>query len=367
MVRCSRCGTSNEPGARFCGGCGAPLSESVASGPPQVAGSGAYPAAPAAPGSAAHPHPAQGQLPPGQLPLGQAPLGAPPGMQALSHPQQPPPGAYGAPAAAWGAPAHEPWQDVPFDPRPVDGTPAPPPPAAGGLPAWPGSPQGAGHGYPGAAHPGVAPGAHQAGHVAHPGNLSPYPGNPALGGYELAGAPAQGVAAVQALAYAETSPPLYDEHALSRPLPDRGRRRVLPDDRGTDVPPPQALRAPEQPVAAFDPMSVPRDAPRVLSGILVSFESNPLGQFWPLFQGPNLVGRLGAGVGADIELPHATVSSRHALLSAAAHPGRIVIADQGSTNGTFVNETPLAQDQPRELRDGDRVRLGLYSLLIKIL
>jgi pSer/pThr/pTyr-binding forkhead associated (FHA) protein len=120
-------------------------------------------------------------------------------------------------------------------------------------------------------------------------------------------------------------------------------------------------------VGAYDPLSVPRDAPRVLSGFLVSYESNPLGQFWPLFQGGNLIGRLGAGVGADVELPHATVSSRHAVFHASAHPGRIVVLDQGSTNGTYVNDSPLTQDQPRELRDADRVRLGLYTLIVKIL
>jgi pSer/pThr/pTyr-binding forkhead associated (FHA) protein len=105
----------------------------------------------------------------------------------------------------------------------------------------------------------------------------------------------------------------------------------------------------------------------VLAGILVSYESNPLGQSWTLHQGSNLVGRAGAVAGADLELPHATVSSRHALLTVAAHPGRVVITDFGSTNGTFVNETALVPHEPRELRDGDRVRFGLFAAIVKII
>jgi pSer/pThr/pTyr-binding forkhead associated (FHA) protein len=114
-------------------------------------------------------------------------------------------------------------------------------------------------------------------------------------------------------------------------------------------------------------LSVPPDAPRVLAAILVSYESNPLGQAWMLHQGANLVGRAGAVAGADLELPHATVSSKHALLMVSAHPGRVVITDFGSTNGTYVNDAALTPHGPRELFDGDRIRLGLFPLTIKII
>jgi pSer/pThr/pTyr-binding forkhead associated (FHA) protein len=102
-------------------------------------------------------------------------------------------------------------------------------------------------------------------------------------------------------------------------------------------------------------------------GFLVSYEANALGQSWALHQGDNMVGRAGAVAGADIEIPHATVSSRHAQIQASAHPGRALITDLGSTNGTFVNETTLARDQKRELCDGDRVRFGLFTVIAKII
>ncbi len=44
----------------------------------------------------------------------------------------------------------------------------------------------------------------------------------------------------------------------------------------------------------------------------------------------------------------------------------MVLQDHGSTNGTFVNDTPLLAQQQRQLRDGDRVRLGLFNLIVKI-
>jgi pSer/pThr/pTyr-binding forkhead associated (FHA) protein len=108
------------------------------------------------------------------------------------------------------------------------------------------------------------------------------------------------------------------------------------------------------------------DAPRVLAGFLVSFDGNALGQSWVIHQGTNLLGRLGASAGADIELPHATVSSRHATIAAAAHPGRMFLQDHGSTNGSYVNDAPLQPQQQHPLKDGDRVRLGLFNLIVKI-
>ncbi len=196
------------------------------------------------------------------------------------------------------------------------------------------------------------------------------------GGYHAAQQPpAQNAPPSRSIEFAETAPPLVDAD-LDRPIPDRGaiqsraaRSRVDPDAadaRMTHNPPESILpnRPPEP--SGLDPLSVPHDAPRVLTGFLVTYEGNALGQSWNVQQGANLVGRLGAVAGADIELPHATVSSRHATIHAAAHPGRMVLKDQGSTNGSFVNDTALQPDEQRELRDGDRVRFGLFTVIVKI-
>jgi predicted component of type VI protein secretion system len=103
-----------------------------------------------------------------------------------------------------------------------------------------------------------------------------------------------------------------------------------------------------------------------LVGFLVSYENVEVGQYWPIHQGRNVVGRQGAATGLDIEISHPTTSSLHALLLAAARPGRVVVEDTSSTNGTFVNDNILAPGQRWELRDGDRVRFGLFDTVIKI-
>jgi hypothetical protein len=110
----------------------------------------------------------------------------------------------------------------------------------------------------------------------------------------------------------------------------------------------------------------PLDGPRTLVGFLVSFESVELGQYWPIHQGRNVLGRQGAATGLDIEISHPTTSSLHAVFLATAQPARVVVEDTGSTNGTFVNDNVLTPGQRWELRDGDHVRFGLFHAIIKI-
>jgi pSer/pThr/pTyr-binding forkhead associated (FHA) protein len=45
----------------------------------------------------------------------------------------------------------------------------------------------------------------------------------------------------------------------------------------------------------------------------------------------------------------------------------VKIEDSGSTNGTFVNDVRLAAGQRVEIRDGDRIRFGLFSAVVKII
>jgi hypothetical protein len=115
-----------------------------------------------------------------------------------------------------------------------------------------------------------------------------------------------------------------------------------------------------------DPLSLGPDAPRVLAGFLVSYEANELGAFWPIYQGKNVVGRKGAADGLDIEIDHPTTSSRHAFVHASARPGVFKIEDPGSTNGTYLNEERLPKATPQEVRDGDAVRFGGFTVTVKI-
>jgi pSer/pThr/pTyr-binding forkhead associated (FHA) protein len=70
-------------------------------------------------------------------------------------------------------------------------------------------------------------------------------------------------------------------------------------------------------------------------------------------------------IGRDASLPLALddeqVSRRHARIT--LEGGRPVVEDLGSTNGTYVNDQPTLER--RELRPGDRVRVGLTVLLVR--
>ena len=119
-------------------------------------------------------------------------------------------------------------------------------------------------------------------------------------------------------------------------------------------------------MVALDPEAVPEGAPRILSGFLISYDVQLLGRAWPIVQGLNRIGRLGAGVPSDVELDHPTASSRHAVILASACPGRMKLEDTGSTNGTMLNGMRLAPGARHEIKDGDRIRFGLLTTIVKI-
>jgi len=63
---------------------------------------------------------------------------------------------------------------------------------------------------------------------------------------------------------------------------------------------------------------------------------------------------LGRGDRVDIHLEDSFASSNHAQLK--LHGDVMVVEDLGSTNGTYLNGTPLTGPQP--LHPGDRIRIG---------
>jgi CheY-like chemotaxis protein len=54
------------------------------------------------------------------------------------------------------------------------------------------------------------------------------------------------------------------------------------------------------------------------------------------------------------------VSRRHAIIL--AKDNRVIVQDEGSANGTYINNQPLVPRQPFRLRDGDKLRLGQLEL-----
>lgn len=69
---------------------------------------------------------------------------------------------------------------------------------------------------------------------------------------------------------------------------------------------------------------------------------------------------IGRGAGADVRLPHTSVSTRHATIE--QRGGRYVIVDHGSTNGTRVQGSRLVPERAKPLRDGDRIEVGAFVL-----
>ncbi len=113
------------------------------------------------------------------------------------------------------------------------------------------------------------------------------------------------------------------------------------------------------------PEAAPQPSAKAVGGFLITYQSNPDGEFWPLRGGKNTVGRAQSGE-LDVPLPDATTSSRHAAFHVDVHAMKISIEDTGSTNGTFVNEEHLGLNGKRDLKDGDKVRFGGFSTIVKI-
>ena len=103
-----------------------------------------------------------------------------------------------------------------------------------------------------------------------------------------------------------------------------------------------------------------------LVGFLVSFQSSKQGAFWVLRSGENRVGRSRSGQELQVAIDDVTISSFHALLSAEPEYRTLQLADAGSANGTYLNGQKLEPHRRRELRDGDRVRLGGFETVVKV-
>lgn len=74
---------------------------------------------------------------------------------------------------------------------------------------------------------------------------------------------------------------------------------------------------------------------------------------------------IGRAPGADWTLPddRSAVSSRHCEI--AFRDGAYLIADSGSTNGTYLNGTPLSG--AARLNDGDTIAIGPYTVAVQVM
>ena len=110
------------------------------------------------------------------------------------------------------------------------------------------------------------------------------------------------------------------------------------------------------------------DNHKPIMGFLYSVSRTSAGEFWPIYLGPNTIGR---GMDAGITLAEQTVSDNHCKIVAQElkSPDRLFVYIQecGSTCGTMVNGNSL-DFNPREIKHGDIITVGehyeLYVVLI---
>jgi pSer/pThr/pTyr-binding forkhead associated (FHA) protein len=72
---------------------------------------------------------------------------------------------------------------------------------------------------------------------------------------------------------------------------------------------------------------------------------------------------LGRGAGADVRLPHVTVSDQHAFIRLESEG--YVVLDSDSTNGTRVNGERLTPGRKKRLHDGDLIDVGVYTVVFE--
>ena len=137
------------------------------------------------------------------------------------------------------------------------------------------------------------------------------------------------------------------------------------------TPGPAFSAAPPVPVAPPSVVAMPARseslAGRVLVGFLVTFHDEPSGTFWAIRSGRSSIGRVGADASIDIGIGDSSASSRHASIHADPATGLAFVEDEGSRNGTFVNELRLSRGERRQLHDNDRLRVGGMTLVVKLL
>lgn len=138
-----------------------------------------------------------------------------------------------------------------------------------------------------------------------------------------------------------------------------------PQPAAAPAPAPAPIPGPQAP--AYDPAAnVPQLLAHSLRAFLITYQSNVVGDFWPLFGGKKTVGRSNSGDTVDVPLADATISSRHAAIHVDALAGTVTVEDTQSTNGTYVNEEHIGYNGRRELKDGDKLRFGGFSTIVKI-
>ncbi|MCH7964054.1 MAG: FHA domain-containing protein [Bacteroidetes bacterium] len=97
-----------------------------------------------------------------------------------------------------------------------------------------------------------------------------------------------------------------------------------------------------------------------LVGWLVSYDIDPAGNDFKLYEGRTKIGRSNY---CKIILNDSTISEEHALLF--YKDKKFILQDELSANGTFVNGKRI--EERALLKDGDEIKLGSVTFIIKII
>jgi hypothetical protein len=97
---------------------------------------------------------------------------------------------------------------------------------------------------------------------------------------------------------------------------------------------------------------------RKLTGFLVSYSRMPNGEFFPVFEGKNTIGR---DVSSNVCIQDdSAVSDKHLSILYRAVDRKFKLKDEQSSNGTFINGELCDEG---ELKNLDRIRVGTTLLL----
>ncbi len=121
---------------------------------------------------------------------------------------------------------------------------------------------------------------------------------------------------------------------------------------------------------AFSAPSAGKELHKPIMGFLYSVSRTANGEYWPLYLGPNSIGRAATSA---INLAEATVSDNHAqiVVREMQNPDSVLvfIQDTQSTCGTTLNGSTLGFN-PEECHNGDIIRIGehyeFYLILIDV-
>ena len=93
---------------------------------------------------------------------------------------------------------------------------------------------------------------------------------------------------------------------------------------------------------------------RRIIGWIISYEMDPFGLDFRIYEGKNSIGRDHSN---DITIIEDSVSSKHALIL--YRNGKIFLRDEMSSNGTYINGEEILPDTPVKLKDGDVIVFGV--------